>query len=519
MPSFFKKICALGLQVFVSSLYLSQEVQAQEIQNVQTENIQQDTMGNIPRVSELSNVEVSSRNFEVIEYFIKRYNIDIGYSLDFFHRQGQISRTNFTFILNKVIQYIDKLQSNQKNNFVTNEELKVLRRLQSDFYSELNLLKNDIKTLERNIHPSFSSTTILRGESIFTLIGVAKGNKANDDEKTDSNIAFGSRAKLDFNTSFTGQDRLKISLKASNIKPLNSVAGTDMARLAFQGDDNHKVEMGDLTYRFPIGKKTRVYIGAKGLSIKDFSNSVNPYLDDSGDGAVSRFGQRNPLFRQGGGAGMGVKYKINNNLEFGIGYAANDAEKPDTGLNKSDYAAIAQFTLEPNKKLSVGLNYIRSYNSIDTNTGSNAANNPFNDESEAITANSFGVQASYSLNENVFLGSWVGYTRAKANDLADKPSASIVNWAVTLALPNLGKQGNLAGIVIGQPPKLVQNDYKQDNEEYIDKNTSLHFEAFYRININDNIGITPGIVLITNPNHDKNNDTIMIGTLRTTFSF
>ncbi|MCJ8279144.1 MAG: iron uptake porin [Rivularia sp. ALOHA_DT_140] len=202
-----------------------------------------------------------------------------------------------------------------------------------------------------------------------------------------------------------------------------------------------------------------------------------------------------------------------------MGYDADDADEPETGLSKSDYAAIAQLTLEPSKKFSVGLNYIHSYNNIDTNTGSERANDPFDDNSEAITGNSFGLQALIALNRNLLMGSWIGYTRAKANDLPDKPTAGILNWAVTFALPNLGKEGNLGGVVIGQPPKLNQNQYQSDNEEYIDKNTSLHLEAFYRFNVNNNIAITPGVVVITNPEHDKNNDTIFIGTLRTTFSF
>jgi len=410
--------------------------------------------------------------------------------------------------------YKQNIQKDTMGNIPSVSELS-----NSEFASELGIVKNQIEELEKNSFSTFSTTTTLSGESIFALTALGKGKKVDEDETTDSNFTFSSRIKLQLNTTFTGKDRLKTSLKTSNIKSLNSATGTDMARLAYQGDDENKLELGDLTYRFPIGKKTRVYIGAKGLDIKDFTDSINPYLDGTDDGSVSRFAQRNPLYRQGGGVGIGVKYEISDDLEFGMGYVADDADEPKTGLNKSDYAAIAQLTLEPSKKLSVGLNYIHSYNNIDTNTGSDAANDPFDDDSEAITGNSFGLQASVALNQNLFLGSWIGYTRAKANDLPDKPSASILNWAVTFALPNLGEEGNLGGVIIGQPPKLIQNQYQLDNKEYTDKDTSLHLEAFYRFNVNDNIAITPGVIVITNPEHNNDNDTIYIGTLRTTFSF
>ncbi|MEM7716328.1 MAG: iron uptake porin [Cyanobacteria bacterium P01_A01_bin.68] len=469
-------------------------------------------------VSELSDIQSDEWYFKVLQYFIQRYKIDTGYSLDFFQRQGTIKRQEFAFIVNQVIQHLNKLQ-NQQPNFATEEELKALRRLQSEFSSELDIVKHKVAELEKNSFPAFSTTTTLSGESIFALTAVGKGKKVDEDEKTDSNLTFSSRIKLQLNTTFTGKDRLKTSLKTSNIKSLNSATGTDMARLAYQGDDNNKLELGDLTYRFPIGKKTRIYIGAKGLDITDFGDSINPYLDATDDGSVSRFAQRNPIFSQGGGAGIGVKYQISDDLEFGMGYVADDADEPEVGLSKSDYAGIAQLTLEPSKKLSVGLNYIHSYNNIDTNTGSDGANDPFDDNSESITGNSFGLQASVGINQNLFLGSWIGYTRAKANDLPDKPTASILNWAVTFAFPNLGNEGNLGGIIIGQPPKLIQNQYQSDNEEYIDKDTSLHLEAFYRFNINDNIAITPGVIMITNPEHNNDKDTIYIGTLRTTFSF
>ncbi|MDY6900231.1 MAG: iron uptake porin [Cyanobacteriota bacterium] len=521
-------ICFGKLFVFVSKIAviffcLSQRVEAkkpkQNFNSFHPQFVQSDLTRKVTNVWELSDIQSNEWYFKVLQYFIQRYGIDTGYPLDYFQRQGTIKRQEFALIVNKVIQHLDKLQNDQQANFATQEELEALRRLQTEFTSELNILEKQIDALEENSFPSFSTTSRLSGEVIFALTGVGEGNKADDDEKIDSDITFSSSAKLQLNTTFTGKDRLKTSLKTSNIRPLNSATNSDMARLAYRGDKENQLELGDITYRFPIGDKARVEIGVDGLDINDFADSVNPYIDSDDDGAVSRFAQRNPIFRQGGGAGIGIKYEISDNLELGLGYVADDADEPENGLIKSDYAAIAQLTLEPSKTSKVGLNYIHSYNNIDTNTGSEGANDPFDDNSESINGNSFGLQASVAFNQNLLLGSWVGYTRAKANDLSDKPTASILNWAVTFAFPNLGNKGNLGGIIIGQPPKLIQNQYKSENKQYIDKDTSLHLEAFYRLNINNNISITPGVIVITNPEHNNDNDTIYIGTLRTTFSF
>ena len=52
-----------------------------------------------------------------------------------------------------------------------------------------------------------------------------------------------------------------------------------------------------------------------------------------------------------------------------------------------------------------------------------------------------------------------------------------------------------------------------------DEATSLHFELFYRFKVNDNISVTPGFFMVTNPGHIADNDNIYVGTVRTTFRF
>jgi carbohydrate-selective porin OprB len=52
-----------------------------------------------------------------------------------------------------------------------------------------------------------------------------------------------------------------------------------------------------------------------------------------------------------------------------------------------------------------------------------------------------------------------------------------------------------------------------------DTDTSYHLEGLYKVQLNDNIAITPGLLVIFNPEHNDRNDTIYVGTVRTTFSF
>lgn len=111
------------------------------------------------------------------------------------------------------------------------------------------------------------------------------------------------------------------------------------------------------------------------------------------------------------------------------------------------------------------------------------------------------------------IGGWFGATWARHAE-GREVDATILNGAVTLAFPDLLKEGSLGGIVVGVPPKLT--NIGNGNS---DSDTSLHIEAFYLLQSSDSIYINPGCFAITNSDHNSNNDTIWKTTLRTTFKF
>ncbi|NEP46795.1 MAG: carbohydrate porin [Okeania sp. SIO2H7] len=172
------------------------------------------------------------------------------------------------------------------------------------------------------------------------------------------------------------------------------------------------------------------------------------------------------------------------------------------------------------------MTYIRYYNNI-LGSGSNAANIA---EPEAllratgidgavnVNGDAFGLAFSWLLSDTFALGGWVGYT--KQNVLAsvgdnDEGEQDIWNWAVTLAFPDLLKEGSTGGIIVGMEPWVTDatNGLPEDSE------TSLHVEAFYELALNDNIAITPAFIWITNPNNMEDDEDLFIGVIRTTFSF
>jgi Carbohydrate-selective porin, OprB family len=474
----------------------------------------------ITSVSELSDIRPTDWVYTALQSLLDRYNLPADEKFD---GNRSLTRYEFATVVSAAIDSMNK-QIALNPEKLTQEDLKVLQRLQTEFATEIGNLQRRVELLEQRLPEEinqFSTTTKLSGEVLFAVSGVGNGTDVNDEDNNDNdnNITFGSRIRLNFNTSFTGKDNLRVRLQSTNLPRLDRVTGTDMARLAFQGRDDNQVRLNGLDYSFLISKDVRVIIPVVNGDLADFTDSLNPYLSGSSRGAISRFAQRNPIYRQGGGSGLGLSYEISDAVEFEVGFVAEDVDEPEVGFNKADYGAIAQLTLEPAQDIEFGLTYIHSYNSVSTGTGSERANDPFDDKSEAIVANSFGLQSTIKLNPNITVGGWVGYTQARATDLPGNPTASIFNWALTIALPDLGSQGSVAGFAIGQPPKVTSNDFTVANSQYQDSDTSLHFEAFYRLQALKNVGVTFGVLMITNPEHNSNNDSIYVGTVRATFRF
>jgi hypothetical protein len=171
-------------------------------------------------------------------------------------------------------------------------------------------------------------------------------------------------------------------------------------------------------------------------------------------------------------------------------------------------------TVKPSDRITLGLTYINSYNTPLATGSNNATSNYFTGNS--FSSNSYGVQASIGISDKFVLGGWGGYTNSNVLTGA-RGDVDIWNYAVTLGFRDLGKKGNLAGIIVGMEPKVTSTS--TNLTQFKDQNTSYHIEAFYQYKLNDNITITPGVIWLTAPDHNTNNNDVVIGALRTTFSF
>jgi Carbohydrate-selective porin, OprB family/S-layer homology domain len=518
-----------------------------------------ETQGQVTSVSQLSDVRPTDWAFQALQSLVERYGCIAGYPDGTYRGNRAMTRYEFAAGLNACLDKVNELIKAGTSNLATKEDLAALQRLQEEFAAELATLRGRVDALEARTAEleanQFSTTTKLTGEAIFALSDDFGGDVrifGTDGRRIGSNnneAVFQQRVRLNLNTSFTGRDLLLTRLQVGNGQNFN-LGATKEGNQTWNvvGRNDNVFHLDTLLYKFPLSARTNVTIAANAGVWDDIIPTVNPYFEDfdGGNGSLSTFGQRNPIYRLGGGAGIGFDYAFGGRGLLGgvfgptslsFGYLASGAANPSkgAGLFNGDYAAMGQLTFTPGRNLQVAFNYNHGYfnggnfgfdnglangkDQLGGFTGTGLANS-INGLTEGangrkVVSNSYGAQASLRLSKRFILGGWAGLTNARVIGTGD---ARIWNYAVTLAFPDLGKEGNLLGVVVGREPYLDKLDAPRSLRSFRN-DTSWHVEGFYKFQLTDNISVTPGVIWVTNPNQNDDNDDIIIGTLRTTFTF
>jgi hypothetical protein len=505
-------------------------------------NTEDQKMSQVNSVSQLSDVKPTDWAFQALQSLVERYGCIAGYPNGTYRGNRAMTRYEFAAGLNACLDRVNELIATATTDLVTKEDLATLQRLREQFSAELATLRGRVDTVEAKAAEleanQFSTTTKLSGEVVAVVSDVLGGRRVNGERIEDENTTLGARARVEFTTSFTGKDELFTRIQTNNIISPNLFTPEGSLFFGETSEDASNDALIDaLYYKFPLGEKTEVIVLANAGAADDITNTINIFDGDGGSGALSSFGTRNSIYYQLDGAGLGINQEFGDKLALSLGYLGTTANDPtsDNGLFNGPYGALAQLTFKPSDRFTIGFTYINAYNE-ELGTGSNRAN-PISflgsqlvpppavtgepgEVNVPFASNSYGIEASFGLSDKFVLGGWVGYTNARnlstEGGLVDRGELEIWNWAVTLGFPDLGKKGNLAGIIFGMEPKVTSSSI---NEISRDRDTSYHIEAFYQYQVTDNISITPGVIWLTAPDHNNNNDDVVIGALRTTFSF
>ncbi|MEA5579018.1 iron uptake porin [Anabaena sp. UHCC 0451] len=488
----------------------------------------------IVNVNQLIDIDPQHWAYSALSNLVEKHQCLSGTSQNTFTGNRTLKRHEFAFMLNSCLLKIRRsLDSLQTNKLANKQDLAVVQRLQTEFTQELQNITNRVDNLEEKTalirDQQFSTTTVLRGRVDFNLISgfgdkkaVAPG--ANSTEKLTVNPTFSGRASLTLDTSFTGKDKLQTQLVAGNINNLNSaITGTDMTLLIGATNTNNNVRLGTIFYQFPIGDKGIIAIAP----VADFPTRIFPALNPVS--SISNFGAESPIYSFAFGSGAVGYYQFTDQLAAGISYLTTSGNDPNEGLFGGQYTLLSQVTYTPSDKLGIAFTYGNYYASKPGSTinvtgskGSQFAQLPFG-ENTPTSSNAFGLQLTYKLSNKLVLGGWTSYFKtenkaiASLNGIDFNPGANadIWSWAVTASLTDLGKLGSQLSFVFGMPPKVTSNDIMQRR----DRDTSLHWELSYRYPLTERIDLTPGFLMITNPEHNAANDTIWVGLIRTSFKF
>ncbi len=514
--------------VEVADASLSTEEMLQQINDY---NGDETSLDQVTSVNQLSDIDPFW--FSAVQKMVDKYGCIVGYPDGTFKGQRNITRYEFAAAVSRCMEWVE-----ENIGSVDGEDLVTLRRLVQEFEAELATLGARVDDLEGRVafveDHQFSTTTKLKGEVIFSLDSAFGDKKAvtggNGTVDVDDNITLSDRVRLTLDTSFTGRDRLRTRLQAGNTFPMDNRTGTDMARLGYEADQGNNVNLNRLYYQAPLGDRVS-FIIAPVISENDLLEETNPLFASSGTGALSRFNRRNPAvhrFPVDAGAGLTFEFSDNANLQlaYGVPSANNPADKEGV-LFDGSYTALAQLNLSLlEDKLALSATYGRGYYSGDGapdgddvslggSVGSSNANDPFRigGVDQPTSANRFGIQGDFALTDTISVGGWVGYVDAE--DEVNGNSADIWNWTARVGFKDLGGEGNVLGLAFGMPPKVTSNDIAGRE----DPDTSYLLEALYKYRVSNNVLITPGVIVIFNPEHNDANDTVYVGVLRTTFTF
>jgi len=521
----------LGAALVASSASAQELSDAETLSQINEYTSVESDMGQLRSVNQLSDVRPTDWAYQAVRSLVERYNCVAGYPDGTFRGSRAMTRYEAAALVNACMDTVNDLIAAATADLVTKEDLAVLQRLQEEFQAELATLRGRVDSLEARTAEleanQFSTTTKLTGSALFSL------NDSFGDGQTD-NTVFGGRVRLNFDTSFTGEDLLRTRLEAENVK---SNSGFNTAKLEYTGSNTSTVDGGDgsevsvvldsLWYQFPVGEKAEVVVGPIGLGPNNFVPTTvwrGGFLADYFDG-----GSGNALYETDSDeAGFGGNYQVNDYFNIAAGYSADAfSDDPSAGVFNDNYTAMAQLTGKTGK-FTGALVYTHDYNEdgdVWDGVGTSFGADPFDTIREAAgqpsnqnptTSNLVGAVMSYKFSSKFILQGYIGH--GWSSDELSAANAKSLTAGLGFLFPDALIEGNEAGLAVGIPPYTYDNDVAtRENSDM-----PLAVDMYYDWKISDNISVTPQVLLLLNANGGSGtveDDFVAVTAIKTQFRF
>ena len=396
-----------------------------------------------------------------------------------------------------------------------------------------------IDTADLNFNPnnlsSAQAATLISTfiSDLDTIQSDGNANAADFNRNRNSPLAFGYRARLNFDTSFTGRDRLRTRIQARNLRNISQFGtGTpqvDPNKYGFTANDD--VRLAKLHYRFPANDNVMLHIGATGISIDDIldSESTSPYAID---GLPLGLAYNNLFYEMPNAEGaFGANIRISDIFSIDLGYFAGSPNDANLGLFAGGFTIPIQLNFDISDTFKAAFGYGYSWQPGGARTDGNITvagatsvlgASPFlwvdrngNIQESATSANHWNLSASWDAAEWLNISAFLGYAHATATSgIRVGDNADYWTWGINFGFPDLFREDDVIVAGFGMLPYLGGVDNGPS-----DRSPSYMANLEYRFPLTDNINIAPGVYAVFNPNGNPNNDTVLVGMVRTIFSF
>lgn len=445
-------------------------------------------LSQLTSVSELSDVRPTDWAFTALQRLVEQYQCIEGYPNRTFRGNQAMTRYEFAAGLNACL---DRILEIVGTNGLSSEDLEAIRQLQQQFQAELAQLRGRVDALEADVAEleanQFSTTTKLRGQ-VDSHIVVPFDPLAGE-----ANTTFVNRARLNFDTSFTGEDRLRIRLQAgnngTNLGSSSEVTGFGLANAA--GGD-FDVTINDFYYTFPVGNRLDVILAANSIQTDDFVTSTIVPFD--GPGVLDASGPALYDFNMGGGAGAGFSFAFTDNIVLDAGYSVNSSPAGNNPVGifaGAGQSYIGQLSYISDGLIDIAIAYLHG----------NADATP-----AGFTSGSVGGLATntYAGLLNLDFGGFMvgGYYAYHDEEGSGNNTSSYMGG---IAIPNLFGAGNELGVYGGVAPFYGADPF--------------FVEGYYEIGINEFLNITPSVSYLDPSGAGGVTDTGFFGAIRATFRF
>ncbi len=458
----------LGMGVASSAL-------AAEAPSVETlEAAQPVELAQITSVDELTDVLPTDWAYTALQNLVNTYGCIEGYPNRTFRGGQPLTRYEFAAGLNACLDVIASLIN---TGGVPTTDLGTIQRLQEEFAAELATLRGRVDALETEVaeirSQQFSTTTKLRGQVDANLV-VPFEDVADDDNFT----TFNTRVRLNFDTSFTGDDRLRVRLQSSDSgNALNAAGG--LANASSQG---FNVVLDDFYYSFPVGERLDVILAANSIATDDFVTSTivpfdGPSVADPGGPVlydVTGLG--------GGGFAAGFNYAITDSIVLDAGYSANESGSANSAgggiFGAASQSYIVQLNYLTDGLFNGALVYAHGTDGSFTTGG--------------VENDTFGGLISLDFGRFIIGGYYADHSVSGGGD--DE------TWQAGIAVPDLFIEGTQFGV-------YYANLYSATDDPYM-------IEGYYEVPVNKFLTITPALIYGDLDVADGDN---FYGALRATF--